>query len=288
MKQLIPYGVPFAIVLVILGYVGYQWHSTAASLESTQSELASTSAAYTLVTTALQNAETDKEQLSEALAEQKQINDEFGGQIADISGTVGKLDKLAKTDPELLQKYSKVYFLNENYIPEALTLIPGEWSYGAQEEYFHGKIWPELLDMLEDAKEDGVDLEIISGYRSFGKQAQLKASYKVTYGAGANAFSADQGYSEHQLGTTIDFTTKELGQNFAAIDTTEAYEWLKKHAHRYGFVLSYPKGNTYYQYEPWHWRYVGRDLAEDLDDDGKYFYDLEQRAIDAYLITFYD
>ncbi len=286
MPKLLPFAIgALAVALILSGYLGYQWRTTFTALESTKAELASTTSASQI---ALKNAAQDNAQLAEALAEQKRVNDEFGGKIADISGTVGKLDKLAKTDPELLQKYSKVYFLNENYIPESLIKIPEEWSYGAQEEYFHGKIWPELLDMLKDAKEDGVDLEIISGYRSFGKQAQLKASYKVIYGAGANAFSADQGYSEHQLGTAVDFTTPALGQNFTAIDTTEAYAWLTDHAHRYGFILSYPKGNTYYQYEPWHWRYVGRDLAEDLDDDGKYFYDLDQRKIDEYLISFYD
>ena len=285
-----PKVLPFLIgalmpLLAASGYLGYEWRTTLAALESAKAELASSTNSSAV---ALKNAAQDNEQLAEALAEQKRVNDSFLGKIEAISGTVGKLDKLSKTDPELLQKYSKVYFLNENYIPESLTLIPKEWTYGAQEEYFHGKLWPHLLEMMEDAKDDGVNLEVISGYRSFGKQAQLKASYKVTYGAGANAFSADQGYSEHQLGSTVDFTTKELGANFTTLDTTEAYAWLNEHAHRYGFVLSYPKGNTYYQYEPWHWRYVGRELADDLDDEGKHFYDLEQRELDKYLINFYD
>jgi LAS superfamily LD-carboxypeptidase LdcB len=285
-----PKVLPFLIGALVLllaasGYLGYEWRTTLAALESAKAELASSTNSSAV---ALKNAAQDNEQLAEALAEQKRVNDSFLGKIEAISGTVGKLDKLSKTDPELLQKYSKVYFLNENYIPESLTLIPKEWTYGAQEEYFHGKLWPHLLEMMEDAKDDGVNLEVVSGYRSFGKQAQLKASYKVTYGAGANAFSADQGYSEHQLGSTVDFTTKELGANFTTLDTTEAYAWLTEHAHRYGFVLSYPKGNTYYQYEPWHWRYVGRELADDLDDEGKHFYDLEQRELDKYLINFYD
>lgn len=286
MPKLLPFSLgALALVLILGGYLGYEWRTTLQALESTKAELASSTNASEI---ALKNAAQDNEQLAEALAEQKRVNDSFLGKIEAISGTVGKLDKLAKTDPELLQKYSKVYFLNENYIPESLILIPKELTYGAQEEYFHGKLWPHLLEMMDDAKDDGVNLEVISGYRSFGKQAQLKASYKVTYGAGANAFSADQGYSEHQLGSTVDFTTKELGANFSTLDTTEAYQWLTEHAHRYGFVLSYPKGNTYYQYEPWHWRYVGRELADDLDDDGKHFYDLEQRALDEYLINFYD
>lgn len=285
MSKSLYFVVPLLLLVLGAGYLGYRWYQTEDLLAQARTELASSTAASSI---ARENAARDIAQLQEALAEQTRINESFSGKIQAISGTVGKLDKLAKTDPELLQKYSKVYFLNENYIPESLTLIPEEWTYGGQEEYFHAKLWPTLLEMLEDAQEDGINLEIISGYRSFEKQAVLKASYKVTYGSGANAFSADQGYSEHQLGSAVDITTKELGANFTAFDTTEAYAWLQKHAHRYGFILSYPKGNAYYQYEPWHWRYVGRELANDLDKDGKHFYDLDQRALDAYLVTFFE
>ncbi len=52
--------------------------------------------------------------------------------------------------------------------------------------------------------------------------------------------------------------------------------------------MSYPKSNIYYQYEPWHWRFVGEDLAEDLHDDKKNFYELDQREIDKYLIKIFD
>lgn len=58
--------------------------------------------------------------------------------------------------------------------------------------------------------------------------------------------------------------------------------------HTYGFTLSYPKGNAYYQYEPWHWRYVGRTLATYLFEEDKHLYDLSEREIDAYLITIFD
>ena len=110
----------------------------------------------------------------------------------------------------------------------------------------------------------------------------------MTYGSGANAFSADQGYSEHQLGTTIDFTTDAIGSSFSGFEDTASFEWLMENAHRYGFILSYPDNNAYYQYEPWHWRFVGVDLARDLHRDEKGFYDLDQREIDTYLIKLFD
>jgi D-alanyl-D-alanine carboxypeptidase len=111
----------------------------------------------------------------------------------------------------------------------------------------------------------------------------------VTYGSGANAFSADQGYSEHQLGTTFDFTTEGIGGGLVtSFENTPAFAWLKDNAHKYGFTLSYPKDNAYYVYEPWHWRFVGEDLAEDLHEAGKTFYDWDQREIDKYLIKIFD
>jgi D-alanyl-D-alanine carboxypeptidase len=112
--------------------------------------------------------------------------------------------------------------------------------------------------MLVVAENDGINLRIISAYRSFGSQSELKSSYLMTFGSGANKFSADQGYSEHQLGTALDFTTAELEANFINFDKTTAYQWLLNNAFKYGFILSYPEGNQYYQFEPWHWRFVGR------------------------------
>ena len=223
------------------------------------------------------------------LAEEKNKNDVFEEQIEDITGTVGQLDKLSKIDPELLMKYSKVSFLNEHYAPEKVTEIASTFRLKTDEpEYIHSKISRRLNNLLEDAQEDGISLLVVSGYRSFDEQKSLKSAYSVQYGFGANAFSADQGYSEHQLGTTIDFTTTEIGGGLNGFETTEAYAWLMEHAHEYGFVLSYPKDNTYYIFEPWHWRFVGEKLADDLHDDGKYFYDLEQREIDEYLISIFD
>ena len=117
----------------------------------------------------------------------------------------------------------------------------------------------------------------------------MKSTYKFTYGSGtANAFSADQGYSEHQLGTTVDFTTEAIGGAFAGFDKTSAYTWLNENAYRYGFVLSYPKNNTYYVFEPWHWRFVGVALATRLHSENRNFYDLDQREIDQYLISLFD
>jgi D-alanyl-D-alanine carboxypeptidase len=200
------------------------------------------------------------------------------------------LEKLSKTDKELLQKYSRVYFLSDNYVPMSLENIDSRYLFDETKTLqFHTSALPFLERMLKRAGRDGVVLKIVSAYRSFGVQSSLKSGYLTTYGSGANQFSADQGYSEHQLGTTVDLTTDPVGTNLTvSFETTPAYTWLKDNAYRFGFILSYPRGNAYYQYEPWHWRFVGVELATELYDDEMNFSDLEQREIDTYLVKIFD
>lgn len=230
-----------------------------------------------------------------AYNQQKQIDEiadnieGFDRKVGRLSGTVQTLEKLTTTDPELLQKYSRVYFLNEHYKPSDLVIIDETFDLvNGKEVTVHADVWPFLKDMLEQAREDGVDIMVLSGYRSFEDQGVLKTHYTQRYGTGANTFSADQGYSEHQLGTTVDLTNSTIGENIAEFEATEAFTWLTEHAYKFGFVLSYPRDNDYYMYEPWHWRFVGKDLARYLHKKELYFYDLEQRTIDGYLPTLFD
>lgn len=227
--------------------------------------------------------------LQKELSTERGRNTEFQTQIGQIVGTVSNLDKLAKTDKELLQKYSKVYFLNEHYVPSDLAVIPEEYLFDkSRSMQIHAKVLPKLEELILDAEKDGIPLKIISAYRSFGDQTALKNGYSVVYGSGANRFSADQGYSEHQLGTTIDFTTPKTGTSFGLFKNTESYKWLLDNAHNYGFILSYPEENQFYEYEPWHWRFVGINLAKRLKEDGESFYNVNQSIIDAYILSIFD
>lgn len=230
------------------------------------------------------------ENLKESLAKENHRAETLLDRLNEITGEVETIKKLEEIDPELLKKYSKVYFLNENYEPSGLVEIPEKFlAPDKEEEYFHKKAWPFLREMMEDAKYDGVNPEIVSGYRSFDEQTELKAKYDIIYGEGtANQFSAYQGYSEHQLGTTIDITTKEMEGSLLNFEQTKLFTWLEKNAHKYGFVLSYPENNQSYIYEPWHWRFVGIKLATDIYKRGEYFYDLDQREIDGYRLYLFD
>jgi D-alanyl-D-alanine carboxypeptidase len=223
------------------------------------------------------------------LTTEQQKNSSLKRQFSRITNTVDNLQKLSTTDPELLKKYSKAYFLNEHYIPISLSDIPVDYRATKSTNFqILSDVLPHFEDMVDAGKEDGVNILAQSAYRSFATQYNLKAAYKVTYGVGANTFSADQGYSEHQLGTAIDLTTGKTNGGLEGFDKTPEYKWLNENAYKYGFIISYPAGNKYYIFEPWHWRFVGIELANRLHDDNMYFYNMDQRTIDSYLANIFD
>lgn len=217
------------------------------------------------------------------------INDE-GLKNKTLEEKLNSLDKVIKSDPQLLKKYSKVYFLNENYEPTETHAISSDYTAYPEREYrLHVDVMYFLVKMIDNARIEGMDILVVSAYRSFDTQASLKAQNKIAYGANtSNRFVAEQGYSEHQLGTTLDLTTSKIKAANSAFEKTKEFEWLQNNAHKYGFILSYPKGNKYYAYEPWHWRFVGVSLATQLYNDKISFYDLDQRYIDGYLINMFD
>jgi len=283
--------------LVTTGYLGMRTLDQDTIIENQTTRITEQTAdlrtAQTTIATLegnLGNLKKDLEALAENYEDELNRNEEFEDQIMDLAGSLDEFERLSEIDEELLIKYSKVSFLNENYIPSRLKQIDDEYILeGKKDQYFHGDAMRFLERMFDAAERDDIDLKIISAYRSFDEQNELKGQFTEIFGEGANAFSADQGFSEHQLGTTLDITTPSVGGTFASFDQTEAFTWLEEHAHNYGFILSYPKDNRFYVYEPWHWRFVGRDLARDLArDDETTFYTMEQREINKYLLEIFD
>lgn len=262
---------------------------TRQTLENTQKKLFEATTTIARLEQKLSDTQNEKADLRDRLEAEKDRVDELEEQVDDISDTISTVEKRQNLDEELLMKYSRTYFLNEHYRPSELDPIPQEYRYPDTEfEQFHEKAMPFLTEMIEDAEDDGVDLLVASGFRSFDTQKSVHDQYQRVYGDGANQFSAVQGYSEHQLGTTADFTTPELDGSLQRFENTEAYEWLQDNAYKYGFILSYPEGNSYYQFEPWHWRFVGEDLADELHEREIDFYDMPQREIDEYLVNIFE
>ena len=279
-----------AIILTLVAFGAREYFDLMGAYEETRASTTALAYESTILSEKLKATEAQNEDLKTLLQARQQEKDQYGQQVQSLSSTVGTLDKLVKTDKQLLEKYSSVYFLNENYIPQFLTPIDAHFlNRPTKPEQIIAGVLPHLNDLLKAAEAEKVSLQVLSAYRSFGTQESLKTSYKVKYGAGtANSFSADQGYSEHQLATAVDFTTATGGATLSGFEKSPAYPWLTAHAYLYGFILSYPKGNVHFVFEPWHWRYVGVELAKKIHDENKTFYDLDQREIDTFLIKFFD
>lgn len=291
------------LLLALFGGLGFFWYQgeelkKEISALNTQvadirrvSQAKLTEAAETISKLSVELQETSQElnDVERDLRREEDKNRIFEDQIRSITGTVNDLNKLSKTDKELLQKYSKVYFLNENYIPSNIKEINERYVLESRRPaFFHGDVIRFLERMLDRAERDGIELKVVSAYRSFDEQTSLKGQFTQVYGTGANTFSADQGYSEHQLGTAVDLTDPATGGTFPSFADTKAYEWLLDNAHRYGFSLSYPEGNQFYVFEPWHWRFVGTALAGDLKRANATIYDWDQRRLDEYLLNIFD
>ncbi len=132
----------------------------------------------------------------------------------------------------------------------------------------------DLRAMGNAARAAGAPIEVVSGFRSYSQQ-QATFDRWVQVGGYKQALrtSARPGHSEHQLGTTLDFTSAGGAAPWQYADwaATPAGAWMAANAWRYGFVMSYPRDafeETGYDYEPWHYRYVGRDLAASVHASG--------------------
>ena len=131
---------------------------------------------------------------------------------------------------------------------------------------------PALSELREAAEAAGHPVELIAAYRSYDDQASLFRRRVEELGEqAALSQTARAGHSEHQLGTTVDFKTPGQPDVTEAWGATGEGKWMAANAHLFGFVLSYPLGKeakTCYGYEPWHFRYLGRELAGEIHSSG--------------------
>jgi LAS superfamily LD-carboxypeptidase LdcB len=173
--------------------------------------------------------------------------------------------------------------LPEGFVPPDLVRLGGVPRVLGQP--VSAVLMPDLESMVAEAQANGVDLVVLSAYRSFSEQVVIFAQNversmyrsdgmlsRADAERAAERFSARPGHSQHQLGLAIDFTTAEmnygLGARFAETDTGR---WLIQNSWRFGFVFPYTEAaepRSGYRYEPWHVRWVGRQLAQVMNSDG--------------------
>ncbi len=158
-----------------------------------------------------------------------------------------------------------------DFVPEVNGIPIVNKTYPLPAGYDPGDLTPEALDaftaLVSAAAEDGIEIEFLSGYRSYGYQKSVHDNWIDKYGeAEADRVSARAGHSEHQLGLAID--VNELVLEFA--EKPEGI-WLKENCAKFGFIIRYPRGSepiTGYIYEPWHIRYLGEELAAEVTESG--------------------
>ncbi|NET27965.1 MAG: M15 family metallopeptidase [Okeania sp. SIO1I7] len=143
-------------------------------------------------------------------------------------------------------------------------------SYGARQyqrfEYLHPEAAKALMNMIYTARDEGVWLVPVSGFRTVEAQEELFEAQIQRRGSteAAAKVSAPPGYSEHHTGFAIDLTDGNFPKKDITIDfeNTKAFQWLTRHAQKFGFELSFPPNNSQgVSYEPWHWRYIGSPEA---------------------------
>lgn len=148
-------------------------------------------------------------------------------------------------------------------------------DYGLPQD-FGGEIEGEAREafdaMFAAAQADGYFIDIGSGYRSYETQEAIHNRYISSYGVEyTKAVSAEPGHSEHQTGLAADLYGENGHYLEREFETTPEFAWLQEHAAEYGFILRYQKGKTWatgYIYEPWHYRYVGVEIAKILEESG--------------------
>lgn len=168
---------------------------------------------------------------------------------------------------------NKTYSLPSNFAPNNLSTING-----------YIKVVDYVKDAFNALKSDsaslGLNIYASSGYRSYSDQNYIYNNYvKLDGQENADTYSARAGHSEHQTGLAIDLNTVD-----SSFENTNESNWLKENCYKYGFIIRYPKDKdtiTGYMYEPWHIRYVGKDLATKLYNNGEWITLEEYFGIDS-------
>lgn len=168
---------------------------------------------------------------------------------------------------------NKTYSLPSNFVPNNLVTFNG-----------YIKVVDYVKDAYNELKSDssvlGLNIYASSGYRSYSDQKYIYDNYVRMDGmVKADTYSARAGYSEHQTALAIDLNTVDM-----SFDGTSESNWLKDNCWKYGFIIRYPKDKeniTGYMYEPWHIRYVGKELARVLYNNGNWLSLEEYYGIDS-------
>lgn len=169
--------------------------------------------------------------------------------------------KYLNTFYTLVNKYN---YLRDDFVPN--NLVEMTTPYSKEGIYLVEEARDNFYKLVDKAKEEGLTIRAISAYRGYTYQKRLYDKYVEADGVNkADTYSARPGFSDHQTGLAIDVdNTTSSFENFT---NTKEYQWMLDNSYKYGFILRYPSGKeniTTYQFESWHYRYVGLKLAKKI------------------------
>lgn len=193
-------------------------------------------------------------------ADTPKLEAEFFNDIREVDGK-----SVIQNPLNILALVNKEYALPDYYEPEDLIRPNVPFSFGdldIEKSYLRKEAAAHLELMFEAADKEGIEIFAVSGYRSYKRQTNVFDAKANQVGqAAAATVVAVPGFSEHQTGLAMDISSKNVNlELIKKFGETEEGKWLAKNAHKFGFILRYPEGKeeiTGYQYEPWHFRYVG-------------------------------
>ncbi len=200
--------------------------------------------------------------------------------------TVLNEEKVIENTDNILVLVNKDQSLPADYIPKDLTIpdVPFSFEGDYDKKYLRKEAARALEGLFAEAETENVEIFAVSGYRSYETQYGIYNTYVKKWGEEkTNAVSAIPGHSEHQTGLAMDISSRS-----AALDLTEEFgetpegKWVKEHASAHGFIIRYPEDGeviTGYQYEPWHLRYVGKEVAAYIDEHDLTLEEFFDRAI---------
>lgn len=209
----------------------------------------------------------------------KYIDDEYGNTKVDYSRVVSLVNVGANNDPytntketdmdkEFAILVNKYTYLPENYAPDDIVEMSNWYAY--PNNSIRQEVYDAFKEMSAAAQEEGYTLIVNSSYRTSEEQKEIYEDYEDSRGKEyADTYAARPDFSEHQTGLSLDVFSP--GANMSNFADTETFKWLSENCYKYGFILRYPEGKeeiTGYNYEAWHYRYVGKDLAKKVYDSG--------------------
>ena len=173
-----------------------------------------------------------------------------------------------KNPDSLMVLVNKLNRLQSNYVPHDLEQI--SLNYATNNKFLRKEAKENFEKLSSDAKKIGYSIIAVSAYRDYDYQENLFNNYVKEKGENyALKCSAKAGHSEHQTGLSVDV----MGSNndYDQFEKSKEFDWMKNNSYKYGFILRYPKGKEYitgFKYEPWHYRYVGKDIASIIYTEG--------------------